>query len=472
MKRTNNIVDYFKNGVNLCKKFKVEESKEKSHSNLSIWTDSQREYFMKKYSWLEISENNSVGCNVCAQFTNLGLGPYSSKYSHLSTQWQAAEVAPNGTNKESQQASIRKKMREHQSSFAHGRAMKIIEECKLTCKETPTAPTSLPAEIVSADDEDGDNNDDVDVDDDEEEMENCDKYDDHDFDMQSTVNLFNTVYSLIKQNRPMSDITDELILQKKNGVTFGSYLISNQTGMLIGRHISRELRKSIFSNIISQQAKLCIIIDEVIDSSQNSMLVMFLSCNINDFDDPVNIFVDLTELNLTDAETICETLLSILTEHGFTNNYLKDNLIAFWSDGENSMLGRQSEVAARLISLFPSIYYHDFRDFLEGQELPLVDIPQIIKEVRDMLREDTTAGSVDDDRTCDLVNNVSKYKIVDNISHLITVKLIGKPLEVWDATPFVESWFQRGHHTVTDVNVKKKNVLEHSQNELTLWSLF
>jgi hypothetical protein len=37
----------------------------------------------------------------------------------------------------------------------------------------------------------------------------------------------------------------------------------------------------------------------------------------------VKVFVDLKELGLTDAKTICETFLLVLNKNGFTESYLK-----------------------------------------------------------------------------------------------------------------------------------------------------
>ena len=39
--------------------------------------------------------------------------------------------------------------------------------------------------------------------------------------IQSACRVFNTVYSLVKRNRPFSDIEDEVELQIKNGVDMG-----------------------------------------------------------------------------------------------------------------------------------------------------------------------------------------------------------------------------------------------------------
>jgi hypothetical protein len=51
-------------------------------NNLTIWSDSQHQYFMKRYPWLEITNPDSVGCNMYAQITSLTVD--SNKHVHLS----------------------------------------------------------------------------------------------------------------------------------------------------------------------------------------------------------------------------------------------------------------------------------------------------------------------------------------------------------------------------------------------------
>jgi uncharacterized protein YwlG (UPF0340 family) len=74
--------------------------------------------------------------------------------------------------------------------------------------------------------------------------------------MHSVHYFWDNPHSLIKRNRPMLDITDETELQKKNGLNLGISLHSCQTTMSIGKNISQEVRKSVFSKIAAQQFKL------------------------------------------------------------------------------------------------------------------------------------------------------------------------------------------------------------------------
>jgi hypothetical protein len=114
-----------------------------------------------------------------------------------------------GSTKAIQQASIRKKLHEHQISLSHSEAVQIIEEGELDKLATVFDKS----------------------------------YEKH---LQSTVNAFNAVYSLIQRNRPTLDITNKTELQKKNGLNLGISLYPLQTAKSIGKHISQELRKSVF----------------------------------------------------------------------------------------------------------------------------------------------------------------------------------------------------------------------------------
>ncbi|CAM5173348.1 unnamed protein product [Eretmochelys imbricata] len=61
---------------------------------------------------------------------------------------------------------------------------------------------------------------------------------------------FNIVYSLVKRNRPMSDMEDEVELQIKNETDLGNCLHSRFSAIRIVEHIAELIRKQIFSKII------------------------------------------------------------------------------------------------------------------------------------------------------------------------------------------------------------------------------
>ena len=103
--------------------------------------------------------------------------------------------------------------------------------------------------------------------------------------IQPTCRVFNTVYSLVKQNRPFSDIEDEVELQIKNGVDIGHGLHSRKTAVKIVDHIAKEIKSKVFAKITEQNKKICrpIIIDEASTISSKSVLIIFVKIENEDF---------------------------------------------------------------------------------------------------------------------------------------------------------------------------------------------
>ena len=59
---------------------------------------------------------------------------------------------------------------------------------------------------------------------------------------------------------------------------------------------------------------------------------------------------------------------------------------------------------------------------------------------------------------------------VHNIASLMAIKLMGKPIDQWNATPYVESWLLR-HRAASDNRVKTSKKCEVSPHNRLLWSL-
>uniref|UniRef100_A0A8C0QS39 DUF4371 domain-containing protein n=1 Tax=Chelonoidis abingdonii TaxID=106734 RepID=A0A8C0QS39_CHEAB len=225
--------------------------------------------------------------------------------------------------KKVQQASLRKKMKEHFESSSHLRVINILNESK---KEPLTTV--------------------------------IDKFTEQNIAI--TSKIFNIVYSLVKRNRPMSDMEDEVELQIENESDLGNCLHSRFSAIRIVEHIAELIRKQIFSKIIENYSKICIIIDEASTVSSKTVLVILLKCELQD--PSPTIFLDLVELQSTKTENI----------------YNKD-LIGFCSDGASTMLGHKSGVATRLIEDFPNILIcHCLNHWLQ---LALDDAINYINEV-------------------------------------------------------------------------------------------
>jgi len=110
----------------------------------------------------------------------------------------------------------------------------------------------------------------------------------------STCRVFNTVYTLAKRCRPFSDIEDEIELQIRNGVYMGVGLDSRTTAVKIVDHIAKDIKNEIFTKIIEQNLKMCVIVDEASTISNKPVLIIFLK--IKDCDVSPIIFFGLIEL--------------------------------------------------------------------------------------------------------------------------------------------------------------------------------
>ncbi|KAK4880731.1 hypothetical protein RN001_008877 [Aquatica leii] len=99
----------------------------------TCWTTNQAEEFRKKYDWL-IIQDRKLGCTNCRQ---AGSNQYESalKIAHVqpAPQWVDINIKKNGLTKIKQQASLRKKLNEHEHSRAHQKIVELIK--KIEAKE-------------------------------------------------------------------------------------------------------------------------------------------------------------------------------------------------------------------------------------------------------------------------------------------------------------------------------------------------
>ena len=57
---------------------------------------------------------------------------------------------------------------------------------------------------------------------------------------------------------------------------------------------------------------------------------------------------------------------------------------------------------------------------------------------------------------------------IENVKNLLTINLIGLPFDLWDATPFVKTWFRK-NHSADDNRVKKKKTDQYNENQSAIW---
>jgi len=167
--------------------------------------------------------------------------------------------------------------------------------------------------------------------------------------------VFRTAYYLAKMNRPFTDHNNLIELQEKNGVNMGASLHSRYSSTKIVEHIAKEMQKKIVHSIVSSSSKLSVLIDEATSLSHKSAMIVNLKASV-DGATPEFVFLELVELESQRAGDIEKALLDCLDTAGFSEEWLQKNWVSFVSDGASVMLGKNSGVATRLTARYPNRY--------------------------------------------------------------------------------------------------------------------
>lgn len=281
------------------------------------WTLEQKNDFTKKYDWLTI-ECKKLGCSICKKIGTVNIEKKSGM--RISKEWVNNEVTSNGENRTQQLTSLRKKIFEHKESAGHKAACKLVAEA-----EKDTLPNILYKNMV--------------------------------LEKEITSNVFRTAYKVAKENQSFHNFETEIDLQELNGINMGRILHSANACTNIITHISSEMRKSLVTKIITSMSKISIIIDESTTLSKKSTLIIYIRvCLANHgMSSPVNLYLDLIELQSTNANGIFQALLECLQSYGITKQILRSYLVSVACDGAAVMLGRKSGVCKLLRDEFPSI---------------------------------------------------------------------------------------------------------------------
>lgn len=280
------------------------------------WTPDQANYFRKENQWLVI-RSQKLGCQICKGVKNMAL--LSSQGIRLSSEWRECSIKPFGSTKSQQQSALRKKINEHKLSQAHQRAAALLTEA-----ESNIMPNSIAAQ-------------------------QSEHYD-------TTCRVFRTVYNLVKQIRPFTDLQSNIDVQKLNGLNMGRILHSKTTCATIAKHLADEMRNRIIPEIVSNQCPVSILIDESTSLSQKATLIIYLRTVLpGNTVSPVTFFLDLVELDSTVSSVIASTLLTTLNNRGLSCDFLREKLVGFTSDGASVMLGKKAGVAKIFSDQFPRI---------------------------------------------------------------------------------------------------------------------
>lgn len=174
-------------------------------------------------------------------------------------------------------------------------------------------------------------------------------------DIESTKRIFRTAYSIAKNQRPYVDMPKQVDLQIMNGLSMGRVLQTNKSCSTIIDHICFEMREKLCSDLLENKRKICIIVDESTTLSQKTMLVICLRAAVVNNNEVITFFFNIIEVESTSADCIRKAILVDLSKYGLNEDFLKENLVAFVSDGASYMLGRISGVGTQLQKTFPDI---------------------------------------------------------------------------------------------------------------------
>lgn len=293
----------------------VKDIDEHSPSFPQCWTLKQYVSKCEEYSWL-LCQNGKLGCSVCFSAKSVKLHQFQGI--KLSTEWVNIRVEPFGCTLGEQQQSLRKKMYDHKTSKAHQSAEMIAETAKKNLLQEANAKHSK---------------------------------NEH----ETTCRVFRTAYKIAKKERPFSDLPDDIDLQQLNGIDMGRILHTRLSCTNIITHVANEMRQKLVANIIVNEHKISVLIDESTSASGLTVLTVCMRAAVNE-SGPLTFFLDLVELSSADAKTITASLLKCLDSHGFNDAYLKKHFISFAADGASTMLGNKSGVATLLLKDFPDIF--------------------------------------------------------------------------------------------------------------------
>ena len=121
----------------------------------------------------------------------------------------------------------------------------------------------------------------------------------------------------------------------------GRILHSTNACINIFNHTSEEMRKTVVKEIVQSNSKISLIIDESTTINKKTTLIVYVRCCIEGvaMNSPINLFLDLVELEKVTAEGVFDSLLKCLHSHGMTENCLKKYLVSLACDGAAVMLG-------------------------------------------------------------------------------------------------------------------------------------
>lgn len=138
-----------------------------------------------------------------------------------------------------------------------------------------------------------------------------------------------------------------------------------------------------------------------------------------------------------------------------------------WIEGENKL-----KQLNKIIKY--TVPVNDFRDFVDGRDIESKNIPNSILKAKRILNV-IAVNSAEAERGFSTMNNIIYDKrnslLIETTSHLMTINLMGKSINDFDAVPYVKLWLRQGHHLASDNRVKEAAPILPSQNQNLILSL-
>lgn len=272
------------------------------------------------YPWLTSNEKGMLLCSTCSAAGSLKVNSRQGVY--VRTEWSEGGVSYSGNNKERQKTSLRRKIFDHKNCASHKTATKMLEEAK----QDQLSETFLAQQKSS---------------------------------LNATCKLMRTAYSVAKHNRPYVSFSESIDLQIANGLEMGTCQHSRFAATAMIDCISDEMKAKLCRAIYSRSQKLSVMLDESTTVSRKSCMVVYIRTAWPEDTHGAECFsfpLGLVELESLKADYLIKSLLQLLTENGFDDEFLNTHLIGACSDGASVMLGRNSGVLTKLREKFPKLF--------------------------------------------------------------------------------------------------------------------
>nr|XP_047132587.1 E3 SUMO-protein ligase KIAA1586-like [Hydra vulgaris] len=148
-----------------------------------------------------------------------------------------------------------------------------------------------------------------------------------------------------------------------------------------------------------------------------------------------------------------------------------EDIVVLWIEAENNF-----DKFQKFFNF--DIDKNDFRDYVENVtnngHLQISKIAENIQKAKNMINT-VAVGSAEAERGFSLMNiiitDIRARLTVQTVSNLMTLNLVGRPLENWNAVPYVKTWL-RNHNSVDDIRVKKSKPKEYTENQIAIWKYF